>query len=124
MVDGKGQVPGPLPTTTSPDFHGGARSRISPRHEAHISGATRRWITCRRTSGSVGRCVVSLRRGFIFGEPDVEKEGERDHREKCVVMKPKPGAPLEMIEAELLLGLLVHLFAGPARLDGGDDLPA
>jgi hypothetical protein len=38
----------------------------------------------------------------------VEKEGERDHREKCVVMKPKPGAPLKVIEAELLLGLLVH----------------
>jgi hypothetical protein len=102
------------------NFH--SRSRTSPRHPAQRLGATRRWITCRRTSGSVGRCVVSLRRGFIFGKPHVKEEGEGDHGEHGVVMKAKPGAAFEVVQAEFLLGLLVHLFAGPSSLDGSYDL--
>ena len=34
-------------------------------------------------------------------------------------MQPRPGAALEVVEAEFLLHLLMGLLAHPARLDGG-----
>jgi hypothetical protein len=72
-------------------FHGaGPRNRIIPRQAVQSRGATRRWTTSRRIAGSVGRCVVSLRRGFVFGEPQRLEEREGDHREERMVVKAPP----------------------------------
>src|SRR5262245_35291886 len=57
-------------------FHN--RSRIIGLHVLQRLGATNRWTTCRRMAGSVGRCVDSSRRGFIFGQPHVNEEREGD----------------------------------------------
>src|SRR5262249_2341170 len=108
-------------STTSPNFHGGARSRTSPRHPLHSTDATRRWMTCLRIAGSVARCVVSLRRGFIFDEPQVLEEREGDHREQGVMVKPGPRAALEVIQPKLFLHLLVRLLARPPSLERADD---
>ena len=105
-------------------FYGAARSRISPRQPVHNKGATRRRITSLRIAGSVGRCVVSLRRVFIFSQPQCLEECEGDHGQQGVVMKTPPGAAFEVVEAELLLHLLVSLFARPSSFDRGDDLLA
>src|SRR3712207_8577711 len=45
------------------------------------------------------------------------QEGERDQRHQGVVVQPGPGPPLEVVEAELFLQLLVRLLAGPPGLD-------
>jgi hypothetical protein len=58
-----------------------------------------------------------LRRGFIFGLPEVLKESECDHREECMMMTAGPGATLEVVEAELFFHLLVRLLARPTRLE-------
>jgi hypothetical protein len=42
---------------------------------------------------------------------------EGDQRHERVPVKPCPGAPLEVVEAEFLLHLLMRLLADPARLD-------
>ena len=46
------------------------------------------------------------------------EESVGHHGHERVSMQSGPGAPLEVVEAELLLELLVRLFANPARLDG------
>src|SRR3954454_7169230 len=48
-------------------------------------------------------------------------KGDAGHQ--GVAMQAGPGPALEVAEPEFLLELLVHLFAGPARLDGGDQPP-
>jgi len=105
-----------VPSTTSPDFYGGTRSRISPRQPRHSNGATRRWTTRLRIAGSVGRGVASLRRRFIFGETQRLKERESDHREERVMMEAPPGSTLEVIEPKFLLHLLMALLACPPSL--------
>ena len=45
------------------------------------------------------------------------REGERDQRHQGVVVQPGPGPPLEVVEAEFFLQLLVRLLAGPPGLD-------
>ena len=60
-------------------------------------------------------------RRFFFpprrGEASGLREGVGDHRHQRVSMQPGPRAALEVVEAELLLHLLMHLLADPARLD-------
>ncbi|MBK3773007.1 hypothetical protein GAY31_02190 [Azospirillum brasilense] len=51
------------------------------------------------------------------------KKGQGDHTQHGVVMQAMAAPPLEMIEPEFLLRLLVPLFSDPARLDpGGQNL--
>jgi hypothetical protein len=45
------------------------------------------------------------------------QEGEGDQHHQGVVVQPGPGPPLEVVEAEFFLHLLVRLLAGPAGLD-------
>ena len=49
-------------------------------------------------------------------KPEMLQEGERDQRHQGVVVQPGPGPPLEVVEAELFLQLLVRLLAGPPGL--------
>src|SRR4051794_6325893 len=49
--------------------------------------------------------------------------GESNTGHQRVPMQAGPGPPLEVAEAEFLLELLMHLLAGPARLDGGSQPP-
>ena len=51
------------------------------------------------------------------GEAEILKEREGDHDQDGVMVQTVPTAPLEVIESEFLLHLLVSLLADPARLD-------
>ena len=63
-------------------------------------------------AGSVqSRCPSSLRRGFIFAEALLLKEGEADEGHQGVVVEATPGATLEVIETEFFFELLVGLLA-------------
>jgi hypothetical protein len=75
----------------------------------------------RRTSGSEGtgggpaspRCA-----GLAFPpEPQVLQEGEGELAQQGVVVQAAPRAALEMVQPQLVLELLVHLFADPACFD-------
>jgi hypothetical protein len=56
-------------------------------------------------------------------EPEMLEEGEGELAQERVVVQAAPAAALEVIEAELVLHLLVHLLADPAGLDRrGQDL--
>jgi hypothetical protein len=48
-------------------------------------------------------------------EPQVLEEGKADERQQRVVVQAAPGAPLEVVEPEFFLQLLVRLLAAPAR---------
>src|SRR3954471_23439970 len=50
-------------------------------------------------------------------EPQVLQEGEGQQAQERVVMEPAPGPPLEVVEPELVLELLVQLLAYPPALD-------
>ena len=52
-------------------------------------------------------------------EPQMLQEGKGKLAEQGVVMQPTPAPALEVIEAQLVLHLLVHLLADPASLDQG-----
>ena len=76
-------------------------------------------MTALRISGSVG---LGGPLGTLFfplrlGQPLMLKEGVSDHGHQRVPMKTVPGAPLEVVESEFLLHLLVCLFAHPSGLD-------
>jgi hypothetical protein len=62
-----------------------------------------------------------IRRGFIFGLAEVLQEREGNHGEQRVVVEAGPGAPLEVVEAELFFHLLVGLLARPTRLERGHE---
>ena len=66
---------------------------------------------------------MSLRRVFIFGEPQRLKKRKRDYGEQRVMMEAPPRSTLEVIEPEFLLHLLMPLLACPPSLDSGHDLP-
>src|SRR5215213_573316 len=56
-------------------------------------------------------------------QPQVLEEGEGELAQQRVVVQAAPRAPLEVVEAEFVLHLLVHLLADPASLDRrGQDL--
>src|SRR5215203_4502872 len=50
-------------------------------------------------------------------EAEVLEEGEGEPAQERVVVQAAPAPALEMVQPQLLLELLVHLLADPARLD-------
>jgi hypothetical protein len=54
---------------------------------------------------------------WFFPKPEVLAKGEGDHRHERMMVQALPAAALEVVEAELLLHVLVHLLANPAALD-------
>jgi hypothetical protein len=54
---------------------------------------------------------------MMLGEAAVLEIGEGDAGHQRVSVQPRPGAPLEMVETEFLLELLMRLLADPACLD-------
>src|SRR3954465_1255533 len=84
---------------------------------------------CRRIAGRLGWGGGPGRSGGVAAlfppepQPQVLEEGEGELAQERVVVQPAPRAPLEVVEAELVLHLLVHLLANPASLDCcGQDL--
>jgi hypothetical protein len=74
----------------------------------------------RRTSGNVGRGggpPPGRALGPFSPEPQLLQEGEGEPAQERVVVQAAPGAALEVVQAQLLLQLLVHLLADPAGLD-------
>lgn len=55
---------------------------------------------------------------LALGQALVLQEGKGDERHQRVAVQPIPGAPFEVIKAELFFQLLVRLLADPARRDG------
>src|SRR4051794_41643755 len=56
-------------------------------------------------------------------EPQVLQEGEGEQAQERVVVEAAPAPALEVVQPQLVLGLLVQLLAHPAGLDqGGQDL--
>jgi hypothetical protein len=68
----------------------------------------------------VGVAARAARAGYRRFSPEpqlqVLEEGEGELAQECVVVQPAPRAPLEVVEAEFVLHLLVHLLANPASL--------
>ena len=52
-------------------------------------------------------------------EPQVLEESKGELAQKGVVVQAAPAPALKVIETQLVLHLLVHLLADPARLDQG-----
>src|SRR3712207_82832 len=52
-------------------------------------------------------------------EPQMLQEGESELAQERVVVQATPAPALEMIQAQLVLDLLMHLLASPAHLDQG-----
>ena len=59
---------------------------------------------------------------FCLVETAGLQEGVGDHRHQRVAVQARPGATLEVVEAELFLELLMRLLADPACLDRSCDL--
>src|SRR3954454_10475176 len=81
----------------------------------------------RRISGSEG-CGGGPLRSTFFPPPrslqaPVLQVSKSDAGHQGVPVQAGPGPALEVGETELLLELLMHLLAGPARLDGGGQPP-
>jgi len=57
-----------------------------------------------------------------LSEPSCLEEGVSDHCHERMAVQPGPGSALEMVKTELLLELLMRLFADPTRLDGAGDV--
>src|SRR3954454_2480567 len=78
---------------------------------------------CRRIAGRLGWGGGPGRSGGGAGvfspepQPQVLEEGEGELAQERVVVQPAPRAPFEVVKAELVLHLLVHLLANPASLD-------
>ncbi len=69
--------------------------------------------TCGREGHGGGPGLV-----VVFSpKPEMLEEGKGDHRQERMVVQAPPAAALEVVEAELLLHLLVHLLADPAALN-------
>ena len=83
-----------------------------------MSAATMR----RRMAGRLGRGGGPGSGGVpaLFPpEPQVLEEGEGELAQERVVVQAAPAPTLEVVQPQLLLELLVHLLAHPARLDQG-----
>lgn len=57
-----------------------------------------------------------------LGQATCLQERICDHDYERVSVQARPGSPLEVAQAELLLQLLMRLLAYPARLHGGGEL--
>ena len=67
--------------------------------------------------GGLGSPSVIFSPLRLVGEAEMLEEREGDHDQDGVMVQTVPTAPLEVIESEFLLHLLVSLLADPARLD-------
>src|SRR5208282_560701 len=80
-------------------------------------------MMARRTAGKLG-CgggpsnLFSPLRGC---EAAMLEKGIGDHCHQGMAVKPMPGSPFEVVEAELFLQLLMRLFTDPTRLDGAGE---
>src|SRR3954464_10511193 len=90
-------------------------------------GANSLAMMARRISGSDGCGGGPLWPTFFSPtrslQAPVLQIGKGDAGHQRVPMQAGPGSALEVAEPKFLLELLVHLLAGPARLDGGDQPP-
>src|SRR4051812_37517413 len=88
------------------------RRRCGQQRSTRVSAAT----IPRRTAGRLGAGggPGSAAPGLFPPEPQVLQEGEGEQAQERVVMEPAPGPPLEVVEPELVLELLVQLLAYPA----------
>src|SRR3954463_15941259 len=81
-------------------------------------------MMARRISGSDGCGGGPLRPTFFSPtrrlQAPVLQIGKGDAGHQGVAMPAGPGPALKVAEPQFLLELLMYLFAGPARLDGGD----
>src|SRR4051794_13095518 len=68
----------------------------------------------RRMAGRLGPGGVPA---LFSPEAEVLEEGEGELAQEHVVVQAAPAPALEMVQPQLLLELLVHLLADPARLD-------
>ena len=66
-----------------------------------------------------GGPIPVLPRVLFPPEPQMLQEGEGQLAQERVVVQPAPAPALKMVEAQLVLHMLVHLLADPARLDQG-----
>ena len=75
----------------------------------------------RRMAGRLGwgGGPVSFPLVLFSPKPQMLQEGEGQLAQQRVVVQPTPAPALEVIEAQLVLHLLVHLLADPASLDQG-----
>src|SRR3954453_19704277 len=89
------------------------------------TGRNSRRMMARRTAGRLGdgggpgtrRGIFPRPRRMMLGEAAVLEVGEGDEGHQGGRVQPRPGAPLEMVETQLLLELLMRLLADPACLD-------
>src|SRR3954462_14519457 len=81
-------------------------------------------MMARRISGSDGCGGGPLRPTFFSPtrrlQAPVLQISKADAGHQRVAMQAGPGPALKVAEPQFLLELLMYLFAGPARLDGGD----
>ena len=70
----------------------------------------------RRTAGKLGPGggPGSIGVRVLLPEPQVLEKGEGELAQERVVVQAAPGAALEMVQPQLVLELLVHLFADPS----------
>src|SRR3954464_11822341 len=90
-------------------------------------GANSLAMMARRISGSDG-CGGGPPDATFFPPPrrlqaPVLQIGKGDAGHQGVAMQTGPGPAFEIAEPKFLLELLMHLLAGPARLDSGDQAP-
>src|SRR3546814_1540739 len=79
-----------------------------------MSWLTMAWRTAGRLGWGGGPSVLFS--PFRLAETPVLKEGIGDHRQERMAVQAHPGAPLEVVEPELLLHLLMRLLAHPAQI--------
>ena len=78
-----------------------------------LSVATSRQRICGKDGVGDGSGLVVV----FFPKPQRLEKGKGDHRHERMMVQAPLAAALEIIEADLLLHLLVHLLADPAALD-------
>jgi hypothetical protein len=100
-----------------------------PIHFSTVRASFQRRLRDARDDGAADGRQALLRRWSVdsFFPPRCLKatmlqESEGEHRHERVAVKTLPGSPLEVVEAEFLLYLLMRLVANPSCLYGGGKL--
>src|SRR3954451_2035440 len=96
---------------------GGARSAAGSAGSAGARGSVRPRSLGARRAGSARAAARARPRPFSPPEPQVLQEGEGRQAQERVVVQAAPAPALEVVEPELVLGLLVQLLADPPGLD-------
>ena len=89
-----------LPAVRAADQHAADRGQDAP---ADGGQARTRW-----------RSGLDRGAGAFSPEPQVLEKGEGELAQERVVVQATPGATFEMVQPQLVLELLVHLFADPS----------